>query len=197
MSYRIHTFFLSQEVLWRFKEKIYKNLKDFLLMMYGYHKAAFTFEVSFSTSTYDARWMCFNFTHSFIVGSVDLHNSLETFSIRIVWQLRSVKGNLVLTPHKVWKMQCIWKRDIKNNAVQNKNTISRVIVHQGPLNTYFLQYWKRFIQTKATVTEIANRFNWPQRGNEHRHDWQIPHNTPYNKYFNCVVRRFIKLFFHS
>ena len=32
-------------------------------MMYVYHKAAFTFEVSFSTSAYDARWMYFNFAH--------------------------------------------------------------------------------------------------------------------------------------
>ena len=31
------------------------------------------------------------------VGSIDLHNSLHTFSIRIlVWQLRPVKGILVL-----------------------------------------------------------------------------------------------------
>ena len=96
-------------------------------------------------------------------------------------------------------LPCIWKRDIKmkNNAVQNKNKISGVIVHQVPLNTYILQYWKQFIQTKATVTEIANRFNWPQRGNEHRHDWRIPHNTLYNNCFNCVVHRYIKLFFHS
>ena len=33
-----------------------------LLTMYVYHNAAFTFEASFSTSIYDARWMCFNFT---------------------------------------------------------------------------------------------------------------------------------------
>ena len=39
------------------------NFKEILLMMYVYHKAAFTFEVSFSTSAYDARWMCFNFAH--------------------------------------------------------------------------------------------------------------------------------------
>ena len=31
------------------------NFKEILLMMYVYHKAAFTFEVSFCTSTYDAR----------------------------------------------------------------------------------------------------------------------------------------------
>ena len=143
--------------------------------------------------------MCFNFTHNLmnIVGSIDLRNSLQTFSIGTVWQLRTVKGNLVLTPHKKNVVHLEKRHQMKNNAVQNKNTISGVIVHQGPLNTYFLQYWKQFIQTKATVTEIANRFNWPKRGNEHRHDWRIPHNTPYNNYFNCVVHRYIKLFFHS
>ena len=86
---------------------------------------------------------------------------------------------------------------MKNNAVQNKNTISGVYCHQGPLNTYFLQHWKQFIQTKAIVTETAKRFNRLHRGNENRHDWQIPHNTPYDNYFNCVVRRYMKLFFHS
>ena len=66
--------------------------------MYVNHVAAFTFEANFSTPTYDARWMCFNFTHSLIniVGSIDLHNRLQTFSIRTVWQLRTVKGILVL-----------------------------------------------------------------------------------------------------
>ena len=66
--------------------------------MYVNHVAAFTFEANFSAPTYDARWMCFNFTHSLmnIVGSIDLHNRLQTFSIRTVWQLRTVKGILVL-----------------------------------------------------------------------------------------------------
>ena len=49
----------------------------------------------------------------------------------------------------------------------------------------------------STVAEIANLFNRPQRGNENRHDWRIPHNTPYNNYSNWVVCRYIKLFFHS
>ena len=31
------------------------NFKEILLMMYVYHKAAFSFEVSFSNSTFDAR----------------------------------------------------------------------------------------------------------------------------------------------
>ena len=41
-----------------------------------------TFEVSFSTLTYETRWMCFNFTHSLmnIAGSIDFHNSLKTFT---------------------------------------------------------------------------------------------------------------------
>ena len=75
------------------------NFKEILLIIYAYHnKTTFTFAESFSTPTYDARWMCFNFTQSLmnIVGSIDLHNSLQTFSIRIVWQLRTVKGSLVL-----------------------------------------------------------------------------------------------------
>ena len=65
-------------------------------MMYVSHKTVFTFEVSFPTS--DAGWMCFNFTHRLmnIAGSIDLHNSLHTFSIRILWQLRTVEGSLVL-----------------------------------------------------------------------------------------------------
>ena len=66
----------------KFKEIQGENLHNFkvLLMMYDYRKAAFTFEVSFSTPTYDARWMRFSFTHSLmnIVRSIDLHNSLET-----------------------------------------------------------------------------------------------------------------------
>ena len=67
-------------------------------MMHDYHKAAFTFEVSFSTPRYDARRMCFNFTQSLmnIVGSIDLYNTLQIFSISIVWELRTVKGILVL-----------------------------------------------------------------------------------------------------
>ena len=67
-------------------------------MMYVYHNAAFTLEVSFSTFTYDAKWMYFNFTHILmnIVGSIDLHDSLQTLSIRIVWQWKTVKSILVL-----------------------------------------------------------------------------------------------------
>ena len=79
----------------RFKEKTYKEI---LLRMCVDHKAAFTSEVSFSTSKYDARWMYFTFKYSLmdIAGSIHLHNSMQTFSIRIVCQLRAVKGILVL-----------------------------------------------------------------------------------------------------
>lgn len=65
--------------------------------MYVYHKASFTFEVIFSTLTYTKR-MCFNFTHSLmdITGSIYLHNTLQTLSIRIAWQLRAIRGILVL-----------------------------------------------------------------------------------------------------
>ena len=80
-----------------FKEIHGENLHNFteiLFMIYVYHCAAFTFEVSFSTPTYDARWMCFNLMNK--VGSIDLHDSMQTFSIRIVWQLRTVMAILVL-----------------------------------------------------------------------------------------------------
>ena len=80
----------------------FQNFKEILLMIYCYHKATFTFKVRFSTSTYDARWMCFNFTHILMnmVGSIDLHDSVQTFSIRIVWQRKFWS----YTPHKVKKM---------------------------------------------------------------------------------------------
>ena len=85
---------------------MYNNFKEIMLMIYVYHKTAFTFEVSFSTSTYDAKWMCFNFTHILmnIVGSIDLHYSLQTFSIRIVWQWKTVKSILVL--HNIQGKKC-------------------------------------------------------------------------------------------
>ena len=61
-----------------YSSRRFNNFKEILLVMYVYHNPAFTFEVSFSTSTYDARWMCFNFTYILmnIVRSIDLHNSL-------------------------------------------------------------------------------------------------------------------------
>ena len=98
VNYRVYTFFLSLNS---------RSFKEVLLMIYVHHNtAAFTFAASSFTPTYDARWMCLNVTHSWMnmVGSIDLSNSRQTLSIRIVWQLRTAKGILVLTPHKGRKM---------------------------------------------------------------------------------------------
>ena len=52
MNYKVHTFFLtlnprsSKDI----QGESLHNFKEILLVMYVYHKAAFTFEVSFSTS---------------------------------------------------------------------------------------------------------------------------------------------------
>ena len=35
---------------------------------------------------------------------------------------------------------------------ETKTEYQEYAIYQGPLNTYFLQYLKQFIQTKATVT---------------------------------------------
>ena len=87
--YRLYTIFLSlnPKSLKEIQEENEHNFKEILLkIMYVYHNAVFTFEVIFSTLTY-ARWMCFNVTHSLmdIAGSIRLHNTLQTFSIRIAW----------------------------------------------------------------------------------------------------------------
>ena len=90
MNYNVHTFFLSlnSTSLNKIQGENVHNFKEILLMMYVYRKTAFIFEVSFSTSTYGAKRMCLNFTHILmnIFRSIDLHKSLQTFSIRIVWQ---------------------------------------------------------------------------------------------------------------
>ena len=98
------------------------NFKKILLMMYVYQKAAFTFYASFFTSSYDARWLYFNFTHILmnIVGSSDLHNSLQTFSIRTVWQQKLFRTFWSYTPHNVKQMECICKRGIKLRTTQYK-----------------------------------------------------------------------------
>ena len=95
--YSLYTFFLSLNPK-SSNEIQEENFKEILLRMCVDHKAAFTSEVSFSTSKYDARWMYFTFKYSLmdIAGSIHLHNSMQTFSIRIVCQLRAVKGILVL-----------------------------------------------------------------------------------------------------
>ena len=60
------------------------------------------------------------------VGSIDLHSSLQTFSIRTVCQLRTAKSILALNT-TIGKKN-VYKRGIKmkNNAVQNESTISGV-----------------------------------------------------------------------
>ena len=52
MNYKVHTFFLTlnPRTLEDIQGENLRNFKDILLMMYVYHKAAFTFEVGFSTS---------------------------------------------------------------------------------------------------------------------------------------------------
>ena len=57
MNNKVHTFFvyLNPRSLKEIQGENLHNFKEILLMMYVYHKAAFTFEVIFSTSTYDAR----------------------------------------------------------------------------------------------------------------------------------------------
>ena len=119
-----------------------------------YHKVAFTVEVSLSTSTYDARWMCFNFTHILmnIVGSIELHDSLRTFSIRIVWLWKTVKSILVLYTMQGKKIYRICKKNIKmkNNAVQNKNTIPRAYCLPRSLEHIFPGIIKTFHSDKRS-----------------------------------------------
>ena len=90
-------------------------------------------------------------------------------------------------------MSCIYKINIKmkNNAVQKQSTISGVYCSIRYFELTFPAILKTVHSEKATVTEIANWFNQTQQGNKNRHDWQIPHNTPYNNYFNCIVHRYI------
>ena len=99
MNYMVHTFFLSLNSR-SFKEKIYIISRRFYS---GYMIVKIRLYLTLqqvSLLPHDTRLMCFNFTHNLmnIVGSIDLHNSLQTFSIRILWQLRTVKATLVLTP---------------------------------------------------------------------------------------------------
>ena len=114
--------------------------------------------------------------------------------------IKNCYGHFGLKHHtRSQKRSAFAKETLKWRTMQykTKTQYQEYHVHQGPLNTYFLRYWKQFIQTKAPVTEIAYCFNRTQRGNENRHDWRIPHNSPNNNYFYCIVRRYIKLFFHS
>ena len=154
------------------------NFKEILLVMYVYHKVVFTFELSFSTPTYDARWMWFNFIHSLMntVESIDLHNSLQAFSIRILLKLRTFKGILVLKTTRDKKNVVHFQRrhySEEQCSTKEKHNIRSILIIKILWTHISLQYWKQFIQTKATVTEIAICFDRPQRGNEYRHG-QIP-----------------------
>ena len=123
------------------------NFKDILLMKWNLHLPLKY--VSVTTPTYDARWMCFNFTHILmnIVENIDLHNSLETFLIRIVRHLKTVKDILVLYTTQGKKCSAFSKETLKRRTMQyrTKTQTQECIVHQSPLNTHFLQYSKQFI----------------------------------------------------
>ena len=102
--------------------------------------------------------MCFNFTHILmnIVGSIDLHDSLQAFSIRIVCQWKTVKCILVLyTIQGKKNMECICKRDIKmkSNAVQNKNTISGVFCSSRSFEHIFPAILKTVHSDKSNVNK--------------------------------------------
>ena len=111
--------------------------------MYVYHKAAFTFEVIFSTLTY-AKWMCFNFTHSLMdfTGSIYLHNTLQTFSLRITWQLRALKAILVLNT-----IHGKNKKKLKKNC-EKKKLIKETQSHLPRLVNLRMFLWKMFISPR-------------------------------------------------
>ena len=57
-----------------------------------------------------------------MAGSIDLHNSLQKFSIKIVWQLRIVKVILVLNTTQVKKnVVDLQKKQYRNNKKQKTN----------------------------------------------------------------------------
>ena len=102
--------------------------------------------------------MCFNFTHILmnIVGSIDLHDSLQAFSIRIVCQWKTVKCILVLyTIQGKKNMECICKRDIKmkSNAGQSKNTISGVFCSSRSFEHIFPAILKTVHSDKSNVNK--------------------------------------------
>ena len=67
-----------------------------MMYLYVYHKASFTFEASFSTPTCKINMLKFYKQLDEHSWKHDLHNSMQTFSIGIVQQFRTVKGILVL-----------------------------------------------------------------------------------------------------
>ena len=57
-----------------------------------------------------------------MAGNIDLHNSLQKFSIKIVWQLRIVKVILVLNTTQVKKnVVDLQKKQYRNNKKQKTN----------------------------------------------------------------------------
>ena len=84
--------------------------------------------------------MCFNFTPILInlVGSINLHDSLETFSIITVWQLRTAKGIWLLDTTKGKKCSTFAKETLNPRTIQHKTKTEyeEYIVHQGPLLQY-------------------------------------------------------------
>ena len=57
-----------------------------------------------------------------MAGSIDLHNSRQKFSIKIVWQLRTVKVILVLNTTQVKKnVVDLQKKQYRNNKKQKTN----------------------------------------------------------------------------
>ena len=57
-----------------------------------------------------------------MAGNIDLHNSLQKFSIKIVWQLRTVKVILVLNTTQVKKnVVDLQKKQYRNNKKQKTN----------------------------------------------------------------------------
>ena len=92
-----HSFLISKFIEFhRDSQEHLHNFKTILLVMHDYHKAAFALKVSLLPHMMPDD--CLNVAHSSmnIIGIIDLHSSLQILSIRILWQLRTVKGILVL-----------------------------------------------------------------------------------------------------
>ena len=68
----------------------------------------------------------------------------------MVWELKLFRAFWSYTPHKV-KQMCICKKDIKmkNNAVQNKNTISGVYSSSTSFENTYLAILKTVYSDKS------------------------------------------------
>ena len=140
-------------------------------MIYVYHKAAFIFELSFPTSTYDARSLWVDFTHVLmnIVERIDLHNSLQitvSFSIRIVWQWKTVKGILVLYTIEGKKKCSVFAKETskwrpmqykKKNTISGVYCSSRSFEHIFPAILKTVHSDKNNVKKKLTVSTNHNR----------------------------------------